>query len=167
MNKFPLSVQINLAPGDYPLAEHLLERQIQIFHGKVDEIILTVETKKSEGRFGEGWKNNRKNLDDLLNAMQQKYDVVIDPIDYRPHTKKEIANYFFGTDFIPEKDHRGGPYYCYFYGLYKAKNNIIFHLDSDIFLGGKSVDWIAEAFELHQNSKIFTTSPLQIGRAHV
>ena len=158
MQKLPLTVQINLSPGDYPLAKHLLEKQIEIFSENVDEILLTVETKKSKGRFGEGWEANSEKLNELLNALSNKYALIIDPIDYR--CKKEVAEYFFGSKFIPEKDHRGGPYYCYFYGMYKAKNNIILHLDSDIFLGGKSQNWIREAFELHQNSSVFTTSPL-------
>ena len=159
MNKLPVTIQINLAPNDYPIAKHLLKNQIDLFKDHVDEILLTIETKKSEGRFGLHWEENSSLLLNLIENLNVD-NVTIDYIDYAENTKRTIANFFFGGDFIPNKDYRGGPYYCYFYGLYKAKNNIIIHLDSDIFLGGKSEKWIYEAYQLHIDGQAFTTSPL-------
>lgn len=158
--RLPITIQINLAPNDYPLTKHLLKEQIEIFKDSVDEILLTVETKKSYGRFGANWEKYSPLLTALLNKIEAN-NLTIDEIDYSSEMKKKVANYFFDTNFIPEKDYRGGPFYCYFYGLYKAKNNLIFHLDSDMFLGGNSKKWIYEAYTKHLDDPlILTTSPL-------
>jgi hypothetical protein len=144
----PVSLQINLSPGDYLYSRLILPHQLKTLAGQVDEIILTIETKPSKGRFADSWNENQERLKDFLNLeIGRQYDVKIIPVDYSKNKKQEIASMFFGSRDIPEKDFRGGPFYAYFFGLYSASNNLVMHLDADIFLGGGSATWIEETCE--------------------
>lgn len=160
--KPPVSLQINLAPGDYRHAKHILPHQLEILSGQVDEIILTVDTKPSKGRFAEGWNEYKELLNTFLqDEIKKEYQVKIVPVDYSAQVKSKVAQYFFNTNDLPLKDFRGGPFYAYFFGLYAAKNNLVFHLDSDMFLGGGSQTWVKEAVELFKSDpNIFIASPL-------
>ncbi|MEO7214172.1 hypothetical protein [Mucilaginibacter sp.] len=157
-----VSLQINLSPGDYPHAVHILPHQLKTLSGQVDEVILTIDTKPSRGRFADGWEKYKQHLNRFLATLaQQNAKVKILPVDYTAEAKAKVANYFFGTSDMPDKDYRGGPFYAYFFGLLSAGNNLVFHLDADIFLGGGSNTWIAEAVALLQeDATCFTTSPL-------
>ncbi|WP_316797798.1 hypothetical protein [Pedobacter frigidisoli] len=160
-HKEPVSLQINLSPGDFRIAKFILPHQLKALACQVDEIILTVESKPSKGRFAEGWKENIRNLEWLLKDISQSFEVKVIQVDYQEEKKREIAQYFFNNTYIPEKDFRGGPFYAYFYGLYHCKNDLIFHLDSDMFLGGHSSKWIAEATGLfNQHSNLLCVAPL-------
>lgn len=159
--KQKISLQINLSPGDYPSAKFILPHQLKILSEQVDEIMLIVESKPSKGRFSAGWVENKKLLDGLLITVAKRFIVQIIHVDYDKETRKKVSNFFFGIDNMPEKDFRGGPFYCYFYGLFCCTNNLVFHLDADIFLGGKSKSWIHEAKELFNKHKdLLTASPL-------
>ena len=160
--KPPVSLQINLAPGDYPHAKYILPHQLKVLAAQVDEIILTVDTKPGKGRFAEGWEKYQPLLNSFLhNEIQHDFNVKIVPVDYSSTVKEKIAQYFFGTNTMPLKDFRGGPFYAYFFGLYSVKNNLVLHLDSDIFLGGGSQTWIDEATVLFKNDpSCFIVSPL-------
>lgn len=141
-----VTLQINLAPNDYLHARYLLKHQLDVFKDQVDEILLIIDTKASKGRFAEGWNENSQALKDLLTfEIIPNYKVKIEYVDYHASIKKEVANYFFESNDIPEKDFRGGPFYAYFFGLFKAQGNYVLHLDSDMFLGGQSKTWIKEA----------------------
>ena len=157
-----VSLQINLAPGDYLHARYILPHQLKTLAHQVDEVILTIDTRQSRGRFSAGWHQYKDLLNDFLSKnIQAAYNVKIIPVDYSIEMKLKIAGYFFGTDYIPEKDFRGGPFYAYFFGLYSATNNLIFHLDSDIFLGGSSKTWITEAADFFETDpSCFISSPL-------
>jgi len=158
-----VSLQINLAPGDYPHARYILLHQLQILARQVDEIILTVDTKPGKGRFAEGWNK----YSGLLNAFLEKdirplyNNVRIVPVDYSAESMAESADYFFGSKRMPVKDFRGGPFYAYFFGLMSARNDIVFHLDADMMLGGGSGSWVSEAVAfLQSHPQCFTVSPL-------
>lgn len=157
-----VSLQINLAPGDYLHAKYILPHQLKILALQVDEIILTVDTKPSKGRFSIGWKENKVLLYNFLyNEIQPNYNVKIIPVDYSKEKQIQIADYFFGKDQLPEKDFRGGPFYAYFFGLHTAANKFVFHLDSDIFLGGGSKVWVNEAINFFEtNQECLIVSPL-------
>ncbi|WP_443938106.1 hypothetical protein [Pedobacter sp. MW01-1-1] len=49
-----ISSQINLTPSDYPSAKYILPHQLKILANQVDEIVLTIESKPSKGRFAIG-----------------------------------------------------------------------------------------------------------------
>jgi hypothetical protein len=158
----PVSLQINLAPGDLLYARHILPHQLKTLAKQVDEIVLTIETRPSKGRFAAGWNENRQSLYDFLERdIKPKYNVRIDEVDYGKTRKEEIANYFFGSKTIAEKDFRGGPFYAYFYGIYSASHDMVFHLDADMFLGGTSPSWVQEASKfLGDNRECLFVSPL-------
>lgn len=157
-----VSLQINLAPSDYLHARFMLKHQLDILSDQVDEILLTVDTNPSKGRFADGWHENKENLYQFFqNEIKPNYKVRILDVDYSKPINKKIANFFFDSDHIPAKDFRGGPFYAYFFGLFYATHHYVLHLDSDIFLGGASQIWIKEAIALfNTDAKNFTISPL-------
>jgi hypothetical protein len=156
-----VTLQINLAPGDYPHARHILPHQLNALASQVDEILLIIDTKASKGRFAANWDQNKGLMGDFLEEIKQIYPVKIIPVDYSLAVKQQVADYFFGGLHIPDKDYRGGPFYAYFFGLFMAKNNCVFHLDSDIFLGGSSNIWVAESVDMFQKyPECLVTSPL-------
>lgn len=157
-----VSLQINLSPGDYPLARHLLAHQLKVIAGQVEEVLLVVETKPSNGRFGEGWEERCEQLYHFLqNDIASRYNVRIIPVDYSENKRKEVSAHFFLSGVIPEKDFRGGPFYAYFFGLYAATGDMVMHLDADMFLGGGSQCWIQEACQLLRNEPdCLITAPL-------
>jgi hypothetical protein len=160
--KQKISLQINLSPGDYPHARLLLKHQLNRLSGQADEILLTVDTRASKGRFSNNWDIYR----DQLNAfIEQEITPVFNVrtifVNYDPESKAAVGRFFFGSNRIPDKDFRGGPFYAYFYGLYHAKNDLVFHIDSDIFLGGGSPTWVQEAADLLlADQAVLTVSPL-------
>ncbi|MBK0378192.1 hypothetical protein [Mucilaginibacter segetis] len=159
--KNKVTLQINLSPGDYPHARYILKHQLTALSTQVDEIILNVETKPAKGRFAEGWNKYVGLLVDFLKVeIHPHYKVKIIPVDYSETIKKNVARFFFDTDKMPEKDFRGGPFYAYFFGLFTASNNLVFHLDSDMLLGGQNETWISEAAGLLEQPDNFVTSPL-------
>ncbi|PWK79881.1 hypothetical protein LX99_00341 [Mucilaginibacter oryzae] len=160
--KQPVSLQISLAPGDYRHALHLLPHQLKQLHTQVDEIILTVDTLPGRGRFAAGWAQYKDVLDQFLRTdIMPHYNVKVVPVDYTPAVRQKISRYFFGRDSMPVKDFRGGPFYAYFFGLHHATNNLVFHLDSDMFLGGGSKLWVAEAVQRYgADNNNFVMAPL-------
>lgn len=157
-----VTLQINLAPVDYPHVVHILPHQLSILSAQVNEILLTVDTREGKGRFAEGWQKYHALFNNFLDKeIAGKFAVTILPVDYSASVKKQVAKYFFNSDNIPDRDFRGGPFYVYFFGLYAAKNNLVFHLDSDILLGGGSQTWISEAAQkLNNDDTLLTVSPL-------
>jgi hypothetical protein len=157
----PVSLQINVAPNDYLHARYILPHQLKILSNQVNEVLIIIDSKPSKGRFGEGWDANKNVLISFLDNLQSEYPIKIMHVDYSLAIKTKIAEYFFGTSNIPEKDFRGGPFYAYFFGLFQAKNNWVFHLDSDMILGGGSRTWINEAINFFEIDKSYlTASPL-------
>lgn len=159
----PVSLQINLAAGDYPYVRLLLPHQLNTLSAQADEVILTVDTRQSKGQFANSrWHQNNELLYDFLNEeIERNFRVKIIPVDYSPPMKRAVAEYFLGLADMPDKDFRGGPFYAYFFGLYMARNNLVFHLDSDIFLGGGSQTWISEAAALFErDERCLFVSPL-------
>jgi hypothetical protein len=67
-------------------------------------------------------------------------------VDY---SRQAVSKEFFGSRRrLPPKDCVGGPFYAYFYGLNQAAHNLVLHSDSDMFYGGGSQTWVAEAIEV-------------------
>lgn len=157
-----ISLQINLSPGDYLHAKYLLKHQLQTLSGQVDEILLTVDTRRSKGRFSQDWDLYKEQLNLFLkDEIEPNYKVRIVFVDYGKSAKSTIARYFFGANNIPDKDFRGGPFYAYFFGMFMTSHDLVFHLDSDMFLGGGSQVWVKEAVAyLKNDNSCFIVSPL-------
>jgi len=153
-----VSLQITLAPSDFAHARYLLPHQIRTWRDQVDEILLTIDFHRSKGRFSERWSDGAKKIRPLAESIS---DARVLDVDYSAATQAAVANEFFGGTLPPAKDFRGGPYYSYFFGLHAVQNDYVLHVDSDMFFGGGSKTWIAEAFNrLGRDPRILIAAPL-------
>jgi hypothetical protein len=142
----PVTLQINLAPRDARFAKYLLPHQVRQWGGQVAEILLVIESRRSRGHFGEDWEEGMKAILSLANCIPKARVILV---DYSRQAQQSVAKEFFGSrKRVPAKDWRGGPYYAYFFGLNQAAHNLILHCDSDMFFGGGSQTWVAEASEI-------------------
>jgi hypothetical protein len=157
-----VTLQINLAPSDWLHAEHILPHQLRQFAHQVDEILLVLDLHRSAGRFAEGWEERLPKIKSLIDRCCKQYPHAhLKEVDYSPTALARVSAMFFGGKTIPPKDFRGGPFYSYFFGLYAAEHDYIFHLDSDLMFGGGSSTWIAEAIDLlTQQPNILVCGPL-------
>ncbi|MEM6821195.1 MAG: glycosyltransferase family A protein [Verrucomicrobiota bacterium] len=158
----PVTLQIGLSPTDYRMAPLLLRHQLRQWHNQFDEILITLDSHKSSGRFSDNWDHGKDIMVALLDELSQEHPKIIWRwIDYSQETVEAIAQTYFGISHIPAKDHRGGPFYTYFFGLAQATHDWVFHTDADIFFGGGSQTWVKEAIQLMQNDpSIVFSSPL-------
>ena len=157
-----VTLQINLAPSDWLHAKYTLPHQLRQFGSQADEILLVLDLHRSAGRFSEGWEERLPKIKSLINDCYLHYPHAhLIEVDYSPETKRSVSEMFFKGQDIPPKDFRGGPFYSYFFGLYSAKYNYIFHLDSDLMFGGGSSTWIEEAVKLlSERSDVLVCAPL-------
>ncbi|MGC4072651.1 MAG: hypothetical protein QM760_09060 [Nibricoccus sp.] len=155
---FPVTLQISLAPGDHRLAEKLLTHQVEFWRRGVSEILLTIDTRRSHGRFGEDWKKGRQRILEIAAAIPGARVV---EVDYSRESRHAVGDEFFGNTHVPSKDWRGGPYYAYFFGLHSARNDFVLHSDSDIFFGGDGLRWLEAALPLYSTqTDLLFASPL-------
>ena len=139
----PVTLQISLAPSDYAHARLLLPHQIRAWRGQVGEILLTVDMHRSAGRFAARWEEGRDQIIPLARSIP---GARVLEVDRSPEAQARVAAEFFGGRVpVPDKDFRGGPYYAYFFALAAAAHDCVLHADSDLFFGGLSPTWIAEA----------------------
>jgi len=154
----PVTLQISLAPSDHRLAAQILPHQIRTWRGQVAEILLTIDLHRSAGRFADDWAEGR----DKVLALARSIDGArIVEVDYAAPAAAAVAREFFGGARVPAKDHRGGPYYSYFFGLHAASHRHVLHCDADMMFGGGSATWLAEACSLlEREPDVFVTAPL-------
>lgn len=158
MNLPPVTLQISLAPSDYLHACALLPHQVQTWRGQVAEILLTVDFHRSAGRFSERWTEGKNHI---LSLAQSVSDARVLTVDYDPIANARVSAEFFGGRPVPAKDFRGGPYYAYFFAINAAKCDLVLHADSDLFFGGRSPTWLAEAAEeMAQHPEVMFSGPL-------
>lgn len=154
---FPVTLQISLAPGDHRLAERLLTHQVEFWRRGVNEILLSIDTRRSHGRFGDDWKKGRQRIIEIVGQIPGARVV---EVDYSRESRHAVADEFFGDVRVPTKDWRGGPYYAYFFGLHAARNDFVLHTDSDMFFGGDSLRWLETALPLYStNPDLLFISP--------
>jgi hypothetical protein len=153
-----VTLQISLAPSDIRLAREILPHQIRTWRNQVAEILLTVDLHRSQGRFGEDWEQGREQILALANSIE---GARVLPVDYGRNAAEGVSREFFGGRRVPRKDHRGGPYYAYFFGLHAAQHQYVLHCDADMMFGGGSQSWLAEACALMQRENdLLVTAPL-------
>jgi hypothetical protein len=159
-----VTLQINVAPVDLPYATHTLPHQLRQWSGQVQEIIFTFDLHRTArgGHFGEGWEERRVPMRELLDSLCREYPAArVAEVDYSPEKMSEIAATLTAGAPIPVKDTKGAPFYPYFYGLYEASNDFVFHLDCDLMFGGCSQTWIDEALALlGDHPDVFACNPL-------
>jgi hypothetical protein len=156
-----VTLQINLAPGDYYHAAHMLEYHIEVFESQTDEILLTFDFNPARLRDAQKAERESASLYGLIASLQKQHpSVVLRDVDYNMPVVSAVLGHFF-TNRAQLYDFRGAPIYAYLFGLYSAKNDLVFHIDSDMFFGGFSARWIRDAIDLLQgDSEIMTVSPL-------
>jgi hypothetical protein len=153
-----VTLQINLSPGDWRHASLLLPHQMRAWRAQVSEVLLVIDLHRSSGRFAAGWEEGR---DRILTLARSIDGARVETVDYGDEARARVSSEFFGNAAVPQKDFRGGPYYAYFFGLNAARNDFVFHVDSDIFFGGGSQTWIAEAIRFYSShGNVLVMAPL-------
>jgi len=157
-------LQINMAALDIRHVPQTLPHQLRMLGGQVDEIQFTLDTHQSRasryavGNYAEARAELRRYLESVCADFPQAS--VVD-VDYSAAAMAEVARAFIGGDFIPKKAENGSPFYPYLYGLFRARSDYVFHMDSDILYGGGSPCWIAEAVAmLERNRDVLACNPL-------
>lgn len=164
--KFPITLQINTAPVDFPMLPSIMRHQLRFFGNLCEEILVTVETAQSKKTMwkSEEWEDNLNKIRTLCSDLQKEYPHLrINELDYSESTRAKISEFFLGHNkkLLPLKDFRGGPSYSYYYGLYSAKSKYVFHLDSDILFYGNCEGWLSEAVDILQaDQSILIAAPL-------
>jgi hypothetical protein len=120
----------------------MLPHQLRAWRGQVAEVLLTVDFHRSAGRFSARWEEGKDRIMGLVRSME---GARVCEVDYGTTSMARVSAEFFGGRPVPAKDFRGGPYYSYFFGMAEAKHPYVLHADSDMFFGGASTSWTAEA----------------------
>jgi hypothetical protein len=159
-----VTLQINVAPTDFPHAVHTLPHQLRQWGGQVQEVLFTFDLHRTTkgGRFGEGWEERLAPMQELLERLCSEHPHArLETVDYDPRRMTEVAEALLGGSTMPVKDTKGAPFYPYFHGLHGASNELVLHLDSDMMFGGGSQSWIGEASELLQrHPDVLACNPL-------
>jgi hypothetical protein len=157
-----VTLQINVAPVDFPHAEQILSHQLRQWGEQVDEVIFTLDLHRSPGKYGHNWEERKPKLDAVLRKLCARWSTArIVQVDYSDGMRREVSERFFGRSNIPVKDCFGAPFYAYFHGLHSARNAYVLHMDSDMLFGGGSQKWIVEAVELlRERPDVLVTGPL-------
>jgi hypothetical protein len=158
-----VTLQISLAPTDYPHARYILPHQLRQWGSQVDEILLVIDLHRSRtGRFTAAWEERKPLLDALVaDACAHDPRVRAVTVDYSDQAVRRVGDEFFGGQPVPPKDLRGGPFYSYFFALSAAACPIVIHADSDMLFGGGSTHWVDEARAiLAADPDILCCSPL-------
>jgi hypothetical protein len=157
----PVSVQINLAPSDHVIAGILLERQVAFFSRHVDEVVLTLDTRPNVGRYADAWARGRSAIEaQIADVIARHPTCRLDPVDYSEAHQRTVADFFGQAGLFPLGDYRGAPCYVYFHGFHACRNDLVFHIDGDMVLGGDLEGWFEEALAQLDRPGILTVSPL-------
>jgi hypothetical protein len=157
-----VTLQINLAPMDLRHAREILPHELRQLGNQVDEILLVLDNNRGPRADPAEWERGRVGLHDLADQCRDRWPHLrLVEVDYSPAAAEQVADAFAGGQWIPDKDWRGAPIYAYFFGLWAARHDYIFHMDSDIMYGGGSQTWVAEGVELLQSrTDVLLCSPL-------
>ena len=157
----PVTLQINVAPGDFRHCKYLLRKQLELFSKQVSEILITYDSKPRKIQNIDVHEENKKLFKELFTELKIEFpSLKVQEIDYSPATIERVYSKYFGKT-IPTHDYRGAPVYGYIYGIEEAKEDFVIHIDSDMFFGGLSQTWVKEALELMKsNEKVLVTGPL-------
>ena len=156
-----VTLQINLAPSDLLHAVHTLPHQLRQWGSQVDEVVFSVESHRSEGRYGKEWERRERLADMLQTVCKREPAARVSQVDYGGDEAEAISARFFGGAPVPPKSHTGAPFYAYFHGLAAARFEHVLHMDSDMLFGGGSQAWVADAMALLEERRdVLFVSPL-------
>jgi hypothetical protein len=156
----PVTLEISIAPRDLRHLEHILPHQLRQWAGQVREVVCTVDLEPIPGVVGQR-SSRRKLLDLIARVLSPHPHARLEIADYSDSTRAAVSEMFFGGQPIPSKTARAGPFYAYFFGLYKATCDYILHLDCDVLFGGGSQAWTDEAVKLlRERPEVLLCGPL-------
>ncbi len=159
-----VTLEITVAPTDYPHAVEILPHQLRQWGGQVQEILFTFDLHRTAhgGRFAEGWEERLTPMKELLEGLCGTHPGArVAEVDYSPEKMREVGAVFTGNESVPAKSTNGAPIYPYFHGWHEAGNDLVLHLDSDVMFGGSSQSWIEEAAALlAENPDVLACNPL-------
>ncbi len=152
------SLKISLSPRDRRLLPAMLNHQIEFWHQQFDEILLVLDF---HGYDTDEYQEDINSILTLIETLKNSFhNVRLVYVDYSEEAKRLISDEYFSGKEVPEKTHRYGPFYSYYYGIYHTSHDYVFSIDSDIIFGGKNENWVKEAIEILEDKSIFTCSPL-------
>lgn len=144
-----VTLQISLAPNDLRHAVHTVPHQLRQLGGQVDDIDLTLDLHRSGGRYGDDWEAQVPGMERFLDELLDDWPTArVCRVDCSLQARVEVGEAFFGGLGVPIKAGTGAPMHAYFYALLQARNDYVFHLDSDLMLGGGGQTWVEEAVDL-------------------
>jgi hypothetical protein len=153
------SLKISLSPRDHQFIKHLLPHQLKIWHQQVQEILIVLDLHGYDSGI---YQPIISDLTSFIHDLSAQYPAIrLLEVDYADAAKLKISKAYFNSRAVPEKTHRYGPYYAYFYGLCHTKYDYVLNLDCDIFFGGDNQSWITQAIQVLQTENdVITCSPL-------
>ena len=157
-----VALQVNLAPSDLAHVRTILPHQLRRWGGQVDEVVWTLDTRRSPGPRGEGFDAALPAIRRALESLAQRDGRPrIHEVDYGPEATAALGERFFGGEEPPAKDCFGAPFMPYFSGLHAARSRYVLHMDGDMLFGGGSQAWVAEAVALLEDrDEILAVAPL-------
>jgi hypothetical protein len=134
-----VTLQISLTSGDLPHARRIVPHQLRQLGGQVHDVLLTIDRQAAATQAD-------AELDEWLAEVAALHPrVVARDVDHSDDAVQQVADVLFGGRRPPRVDFRGRPIHSYLEPLLVAPTDWVFHLDSDMFLGGGSQTWVAEA----------------------
>jgi hypothetical protein len=157
-----VTLQISLAPNDLPHAVDTVPHQLRRLGGQVENIDLTLDLHRSGGRYGSDWEGQLPGLERFLEGLVGEWPKArVCRADYSPQALREVGEAFFNGAEVPPKAGTGAPMHSYFWALLQARDDHVFHVDSDVMFGGGSQTWVREAVELlARRDDVILCSPL-------
>ena len=157
-----VTLQVNVAPSDLPHAATTLAHHLRQWRGQVDQVVYTLDLRKSTGPRGaryDEYKPGMLTLTKGLAASSPRHRLV--EVDYSDEAVNRVSKKFFGGVTPPTKDCTGAPFYGYFYGLAEVETRYVLHMDCDLLFGGGSTVWLKEAIDLlRARSDVLFVCPL-------
>ena len=157
--RHPVSLHISLSPRDVRHARAILPHQLRLFGESVEEVVVTIDTL---GRSATEAGPELKELQTIVAPWSAVAPhTVVRLVDYSPARRHALSERFFARGMIPRQTYRVGPFHAYFDGWFATTQKYLFHLDSDMLLGGHPAGWMEEAIALLQaDPSVFACNPL-------
>lgn len=159
-----VGLQVSLAPMDAPHARSILPHQLRAFADQVDDIVLSVDSARNlASRYRtEDYETKSGELGELLEQVVGEFPAArVCAVDYSPAATLAVSKFFGGVEALPQRAADGSPFHAYLHGMHSSTADVVIHLDSDVFLGGRSRTWVNEALALlNTEPRVFAVNPL-------
>ena len=153
-----VTLKISLSPRDHQYIKYLLPHQLKTWHSQVNEVLIVFDL---HGYDTAEYHDIIKHIEGFVHSLKKEYPAIsLIKVDYSAEARKAVSAAYFGSKRVPLKTHRYGPYYSYFYGIFKARYNYVLNTDCDLFFGGDNPDWVNQAMGLMStDNTVISCSP--------